>query len=282
MLVAQNHSLCTCSLPVRLVVCRMSKRARSVTALQEHQTSELTGLGYRTTAMSESPYAFTPLGAPLNADHVPYSPSSPAYRPTSPSYLPASDTHEEWPASPQYTPSTSSLPTSCSFDMFPLRHRRDSICKLHPDYAQMLQRIESNDPALTHVHLMPIVNNLFGHPEWEYSGEPAFSDAEVMALGRALSKNTCITSLDLSRLALGSQAVSLMGSLTHLSALSVLNFKENFMPAGDIAHVFHQAAAAGMTQLQQLLICEPSHLVQHVPVIAVVRSTSIASSTFFL
>ncbi len=147
----------------------------------------------------------------------------------------------------------------------------------------MLHRIESNDPALTHVHLMPIVNNLFGHPEWEYSHQPAFSDAEVMVLGRALSKNTCITSLDLSRLALGSQAVALMSSLTHLSALSVLNFKENFMAAGDIAHVFYQAAAAGMTQLQQLLICEPSHFVsQPVAVITVVRSTSIASPTIFL
>ncbi len=129
---------------------------------------------------------------------------------------------------------------------------------------------------------MLTVNSLFGHPEWEYSHVPVFSDEEAIELGHALSKNTSITSLDLGRLALGSQAVALMSCLTHLTTLTALNFSENFISPGDAALMFHHAAAAGMTQLQQLLICEAGLFMGALPVIEVARSTRNASPVVFL
>jgi len=123
-------------------------------------------------------------------------------------------------------------------------------------YNQILQRIERSDPALTHVVLKHSLNPLFGHPEYENSTAPVFNDVSVSALCSALSLNTCITSLDLSCLVLGPQAAAVISCVTHLTSLSSIDLTDNLMSVLDIACVYRAGAAAGMTQLQQLLIFE--------------------------
>jgi hypothetical protein len=120
-----------------------------------------------------------------------------------------------------------------------------------------LRRIESSDPSFVDVVFHDTFNQLFGHPEYEDSHLPVFSDENIAALQQALSRNTCITGLDLSRLALGGSVVGLMHSLTHLTSLSALNFQDNFHSDADTAQLYKCAAEAGMTCLRKLL-CQRS------------------------
>jgi hypothetical protein len=255
----------------------MSKRRLDPSSPEEPHPTARHGLGYGT-SMSAFPHtASAPELAPSSS-----SPSSPAYRPTSPVYAPIGCVHQEQP---------DSFTFPSMFQRHSMHHpgpgyipvgQQSSIYQRHPDYRHLLQRIERSDPSFKHVSLMFIVNRLFGHPEYEYSHEPVFSDEEAIALGHALSKNMSITSLDLGRLALGSQAVTIMSSLTHLTTLTSLDFRDNFISHGDAALVFHHAAAAGMTQLQQLLICEPGHCTGALSVMSITRSTYSASPAVFL
>jgi hypothetical protein len=169
-------------------------------------------------------------------------------------------------ADAQYAPSFSIPIASCNFSPVP------STGRFNTEYHLTLERIKRSDPSLTHVVLHPIINTLFGHPEWEFSHVPVLNDEEAAALAQALSQNTCITILNLSKLALGSQAVALMHSAARISTLTSLDFTENFISASDIALMFHDAAAVGMTQLQRLQLCEPRRIVTSVPLIDVVRS----------
>lgn len=245
----------------------MNKRERDSASHQEHSQLPHRGLGY-SAAMWTRSSTFSP-------DFVPVSPKSEysssdsclSYRPTSPALVISSGALDR-DADGQYAPSFSIQYASCNCSPGPL----PSTGRFPEDYHLILQRIEHSDPSLTHVVLHPIVNTLFGHAEWEFSHVPVFNDEEAAALARALSRNTCITSLDLSKLALGSQAVTLMHSVARLSTLTSLDFTENFISACDIARMFHDAAVVGMTQLQRLQLCEPRRLVISVPVIDVVTS----------
>ena len=227
----------------------------------------------------------------FSIDFVPLSPghssseSCLSYRPTSPVLVTTSGALDR-DADAQYAPSFSIQIASCNYSPLPSTGRFHTEYHLttiaveldytppspHTEYHLTLERIKRSDPSLTHVVLHPIINTLFGHPEWEFSHVPVLNDEEAAALARALSQNTCITSLNLSKLALGSQAVALMRSAARISTLTSLDFTENFISANDIARMFYDAAAVGMTQLQRLQLCEPRRIVTSVPLIDVVRS----------
>jgi len=137
----------------------------------------------------------------------------------------------------------------------------------HPDLPQeLLQRIENSDPALT---------------ELEIREKSNFKEAGCRILARALSLNTCITSLDLggtsvtpagaallfpalmhltamTYLNLGdtdlhsSGASHLCRALAHLTAMTELWLGGNELTADDGARICGAAAAAGMTRLKVL------------------------------
>jgi hypothetical protein len=76
-----------------------------------------------------------------------------------------------------------------------------------------------------------------------------------MILASALSLNTCIVSLSLSNQRLGSSgAAAIMGAITHLTTLTHLDLTSNGLSADDVAMICGTAAAAGMSQLQNLEI----------------------------
>jgi hypothetical protein len=196
-------------------------------------------------------------GQPLSPAYEPtYSPThspthSPAYRPTSPV--------QDGPSSPQYRPAS-----PCRL----LHHGRSSdrspsIYDLHPGYHEILSRIERNDPSLTHVFLLAMLDPLYGHPELSPPARPfrlEFSAAELSTLGDALSVNTCIASLDLRGLELGAHAVSLMGSIVRMTSLTSLDLRGDGISQTDSCRVFKSAADAGMTQLRELNLWYPQEL----------------------
>jgi hypothetical protein len=142
-----------------------------------------------------------------------------------------------------------------------------SATEAHPDLPpQLLQRISSSDPALTKLEMLC---------------ERNFNEAGCRVLARALSLNTCITSLNLLRTSVGdagacvlfpalthltamtylnlnstglgsSGASHLCSALTHLTAMSKLYLGDNRLTADDGARICGAAAAAGMTRLQAL------------------------------
>jgi hypothetical protein len=187
------------------------------------------------------------------ADASAYAPTySPTYSSTySPAYRPSSPVQPD-PLSLQYRP------TSPSHLSQRLSNRYPAIYAIRPEYSKILAQIEDNDPSLTHVFLKPSLNPLFGHPEYEFSGEPVLSDAELSQLADALAANSCITSLDLSGLALGPQSASLMRSIVCMTSLASLDFRDNGITETDSSRIFKCAADAGMTQLKKLMLCEPS------------------------
>jgi hypothetical protein len=185
--------------------------------------------------------ATSPAYAPSSPTHSPFT-ECPAYRPTSPCHLSSGGAGCDGSFSPQYAPI--SLQPGFSSD-------KDSRL------SEALRRIESSDPSFVDVAFHDEFNPHFGHPEYEGSHLPVFSHENIAALQRALSRNTCITGLDLSRLALGGSVVGFMRSLTHLTSLSALNFQDNFHSDADTAQLYMCAAEAGMTRLRQLL-CERS------------------------
>jgi hypothetical protein len=108
-----------------------------------------------------------------------------------------------------------------------------------------------------------------------------FNEAGCRVLARALSLNTCITSLDLSSTSVGaagacllfpalthltamtylnlrstglgsSGASHLCSALTHLTAMTKLYLNSNNLTADDVARICGAAAAAGMTRLETL------------------------------
>jgi hypothetical protein len=137
----------------------------------------------------------------------------------------------------------------------------------HPDLPlQLLQRIETSDPALTKLEVQYKKN---------------FKEAGCRLLARALSLNTCITSLDLGYTSVGgdgafflfpalthltgmtrlrfhgtglesSGASHLCSALTHLTAMTELFLSGNNLTADDGARICGAAAAAGMTSLKTL------------------------------
>jgi hypothetical protein len=175
---------------------------------------------------------------PLSPAYDPSTSSdSPAYAPTSPVRISDAEADHDRSEYAQYEP------TSSSYSPLPLSENQ---------FDRMLQRIEQSDAAFIDVIFHETLNPLFGHPEWEYSHVPVLNEADLRALKHAFSLNTCITSLDLSCLAIGAQVVAVMHCLTHLTSLSVLNFENNFHSDADAAQIYKCAAEAGMTQLQQL------------------------------
>jgi hypothetical protein len=141
----------------------------------------------------------------------------------------------------------------------------------HPELPlQLLQRIETSDPALTKL---------------EITGRRNFNEAGCRVLARAMSQNTCITSLDLSVTSVGaagacllfpavthltamtelklydaglesSGASHLCSALAHLTALTHLDLGLNKLSADDGARICGAAAAAGMTRLKTLELCK--------------------------
>jgi hypothetical protein len=137
----------------------------------------------------------------------------------------------------------------------------------HPDLPQpLLRRIECNDPDLTLLGIRDKSN---------------FGEAGCAILARFLSRNTCITSLNLGRTAVGPAGAALLfPALTQLTAMTCLNLNatgiqssgvrllcnvfrhltalielrlsQNKLREGDGARICGAAAAAGMTRLKTL------------------------------
>jgi hypothetical protein len=137
----------------------------------------------------------------------------------------------------------------------------------YPDLPlQLLQSIRTSDPALTELKIQHKRN---------------FNEAGCRVLARALSLNTCITSLDLESTSVGaagacvlfpalthltamtflklcgtglgsSGASHLCNALTHLTAMTKLDLSLNSLTADDGARICGAAAAAGMTRLEAL------------------------------
>jgi hypothetical protein len=142
-----------------------------------------------------------------------------------------------------------------------------SAAEAHPDLpAELLQRISTSDPALTRLNI---------------TGKSFFREAGCRVLARALSLNTCITSLNLMGTCVGaagacvlfpalthlttmtnlelfgaglgsSGASHLCSALTHLTAMTYLSLFRNELTADDGARICGAAAAAGMTRLKEL------------------------------
>ncbi len=85
-----------------------------------------------------------------------------------------------------------------------------SAAHAHPDLPQeLLQRIENNDPALTELKMV---------------GKSDFKEAGCRILARALSLNTCITSLNLLATTITPAGAALLSpALTHLTTTTCLN-----------------------------------------------------------
>ena len=137
----------------------------------------------------------------------------------------------------------------------------------HPDLPlELLRRIRTSDPALTHLQILHKSN---------------FLEAGCRVLARALSLNTCITILDLGCTSIGdagacllfpaiahltamthlmlrntslgsSGASHLCSALTHLTAMTCLDLGFNRLTADDGARICGAAAAAGMMRLQAI------------------------------
>ena len=114
---------------------------------------------------------------------------------------------------------------------------------------ELLQRIERSDPELACL----TINDWRRH---NYAlGK--LVNVELHATGctvlaRALSSNTCITSLDLYKASIGSECVSIFPAISQLTALTFLNLGNNQLTADDGARICAAAAAAGMTSLKEL------------------------------
>jgi hypothetical protein len=106
---------------------------------------------------------------------------------------------------------------------------------------ELLQRIERSDPELACL----AINDWGRHPvELHATG--------FTVLARALSSNTCITSLDLFKASIGSECVSIFSAISQLTALTFLGLTYNQLTADDGARICAAAAAAGMTSLKEL------------------------------
>jgi hypothetical protein len=215
----------------------MNKRTR-LTSLSHDESCPLARMqGISSPPLLWSGTTTSPSYAPSSPAHSPLT-ECPAYRPTSPCHLSSGGAGCDGSFSPQYAP----------ISLQPKDSR----------LSEALRRIESSDPSFVDVVFHDTFNPHFGHPEYEHSHLPVFSDDNIAALQQALSRNTCITGLDLSRLALGGSVVGLMRSLTHLTSLSALNFQDNFHSDADTAQLYKCAAEAGMTCLRQLLCLRSS------------------------
>jgi Ran GTPase-activating protein (RanGAP) involved in mRNA processing and transport len=137
----------------------------------------------------------------------------------------------------------------------------------HPDLPlELLRRIRTSDPALTQLEIRHKRN---------------FLEAGCRVLARALSLNTCITSLNLHCTSICDAGASLLfpaiahltamthlmlkntslessgashlcSALTHFTAMTCLDLSFNRLTADDGARICGAAAAAGMTRLQML------------------------------
>jgi hypothetical protein len=94
----------------------------------------------------------------------------------------------------------------------------------HPDLPlQLLQRITTSDPALTKLEI-----------QYKY----VFKEAGCRVLGRALSLNTCITSLDFLNTSVGpAGACVLFPAITHLTAMTHLNFQGTDLQSSGVSHL---------------------------------------------
>ena len=122
----------------------------------------------------------------------------------------------------------------------------------------LLRRIENSDPSLTSLEIKG--NSFGGASSFQITGSYRSSDSSkfigssrVLGLAEALSLNTCITSLNLAGNKLGAVGLrTLMGAVTHLTALTSLDLSRNELSVDDGARICGAAAAGGMTQLQVL------------------------------
>jgi hypothetical protein len=91
--------------------------------------------------------------------------------------------------------------------------------------------------------------------EWKHHVQLGPRGGRLLAV--ALSSNTCITSLSLTRQNLCSSGLSaVMGAIKHLSTLTCLNLELNHLCADDVAVVCRLAATPGMSKLSSLTLCE--------------------------
>ena len=110
--------------------------------------------------------------------------------------------------------------------------------------------------ALTHFspNLLKLIENSHpAHTEIMIKGH-TFEEGESESLALALSLNTCIVSFRLHCCHFEGRAFdALLPALTHLSTLTTLDLVCN-LTADDEVHILAAAAAAGMTQLQNLYL----------------------------
>jgi Leucine-rich repeat (LRR) protein len=149
---------------------------------------------------------------------------------------------------------------------------------------ELLRCIESNDPALTELTLQSVIWRTTEVQEFGIMCDRnTLNEAGSRILARALSLNTCITSLNLSRTIINPSGPALLcPSLTHLTAMTVLDLSYtdlsssgashllstfahltamtqldlsyNQLTADDGARICGAAAAAGMTRLKRLFL----------------------------
>jgi hypothetical protein len=164
------------------------------------------------------------------------------------------------PASSALSLSTASAAAASAFGV-------RASTETHPDLPpELLQRIMTSDPALAKLQIR---------------GKRNFEEAGCRVLARALSLNTCITSLDLYCTSVGaagacvlfpalthltamtyidlistglgsSGASHLCSALSHLMSITTLYLYGNQLTADDGARICGAAAAAGMTCLEKL------------------------------
>ena len=100
----------------------------------------------------------------------------------------------------------------------------------------LLQRIESSDPALTKLEIQHKRN---------------FNEAGCRILARALSLNTCITSLDLEYTTITPAGAALLcPALAHLTAMTYLNLRQTDMQSSGTSHLC--SALAHLTAMTEL------------------------------
>jgi hypothetical protein len=119
-------------------------------------------------------------------------------------------------------------------------------CHRHPLLpAALLRRIEINDPLLLNVAVEG--------SHWSTNESAYIGPRNISGLAKALSLNTCITSLNLAGNRLRSAGVrTLMAAVTGLTGLTSLNLGRNELSVDDGARVCGAAAAAGLTLLAGL------------------------------
>jgi Leucine-rich repeat (LRR) protein len=106
---------------------------------------------------------------------------------------------------------------------------------------ELVRRIKSSDPSIANLEI-----------KGDHEGA-SLRERGALLLSRALSLNTCITSLNLAGNRFGSAGLSaLLPALTHLTALTSLDLTHNQLTVEDGARICGAAVAAGMTRLQRL------------------------------